>query len=188
MKKLLLALFTTYLISSKAFAGAGVNVGIGIPFVSQLGVNLTFGSLVTIDLTYNNLSLDVDTASVDLTMPEALFKFHPFAGSFFVGAGVGKQALNVSATDADTGAGASLDVETNTTILKLGWMWGKANGGFWFGIDFSRITPSDGTVTITTTGGLPTDSQEYLDVQEAGNDFATSSYYNVTMAKFGWLF
>lgn len=188
MKKIVLIVVCLCLGSPVAYSSIGVNAGFGIPFITQAGINYTIGQKFSINAGYNNLSLDSGTASVDLTMPELVINWHPFAGSFFVGLGLGSESLEVTATDAQTGGKASAEVSATTTIAKLGWMWGKDNGGFWFGMDVAFISPSGAEVEIKTTNGLGTNSQEYRDAKDAATDFGETSYTNITFARLGYLF
>ncbi len=167
--------------------GIGLNVGVGLPFVSQAGVNFRLSNQIGFSLGYNLLSLTSGEASLKLSMPEALVYFHPFSGAFFLGGGVGKETLNAKATDSGTNNEVTIDVTANTMIGKLGWMWGAANGGFWFGIDFSYIKPSNGKTTIVAPG-VPTTDQTYIDAVDAADKFGNTAYVNVTFARFGWLF
>jgi hypothetical protein len=176
MKKLLISIAVFILINPLAKAEIGLNAGLGLPFVSQYGVNLTMGSNLTFSATYNVIDISSDKASVKLSMPEATIMWHPFSGSFFIGAGVGQEKLEVAATE-----------EISNTIAKLGWMWGKGDGGLWFGMDLAYIIPSGGDVEINAAG-LPTTSKEYKDVEDAANQFGETAYINITFARLGYLF
>jgi hypothetical protein len=136
---------------------------------------------------YNNLSLSVGEASVNMTMPELSLQYHPFEGAFFVGLGVGSETLKAKATDALTNAEASIEVTAMTTIGKLGWMWGASDGGFWFGIDMAFVSPSGAKSTITAPGVSTTD-QVYIDAQDAAKKFGETSYTSLTFLKLGYLF
>lgn len=179
----LLSLFTT----SFAHAEFGINFGIGAPYVSQYGVNATFGTDLSLTANYNILALELGTAEVELSMPEVTVNWHPFSGSFFLGFGIGSQSLDVSATDVTTSLTASAEVNSTTTIAKLGWMWGKGDGGFWGGIDLAFISPTGSDITITAPG-LSTTSEEYQDVEEAAENFAETAYINLTFIRLGYLF
>jgi hypothetical protein len=78
-------------------------------------------------------------------------------------------------------------VDVTTTLAKLGWMWGASNGGFWFGIDYSLVMPSNPKTTITAPG-VPVTEQSYIDAVKARDDFGSTSYGNITFARFGMLF
>lgn len=165
----------------------GVNLGVGFPFLTQAGINFKLSDKVDLGATYNLLNLSFGEAKAKLAMPEVFVAYHPSGGSFFIGAGLGQESLEVSATDATTSTKITAEVDAMTAIGKLGWMWGYDNGGFWFGIDFAFIMPLDAEVTITAPG-VPTTDPEYVDVQEAADKFGDAAYYNLTFARFGWVF
>ena len=177
--------FTSFGASSSG--GLGINVGAGLPFLTQAGINYVASQRFSFSLGYNLLSLDNGLASVKLSMPELLVHYHPFSGAFFIASGVGQESLEATSSDT-SGNSVTLKVDASTFIGKLGWMWGAANGGFWFGIDYSFVSPSGGDPEITTTGSIATTSQSYLDVVEAGSDFGDTAYGNLTFLRFGYLF
>ncbi len=165
----------------------GPHVGVGLPFLGQFGANYYFTNDLSISATYNILSVDVDTAKAKLTMPEVMVNYHPFSNGFFLGAGLGQESLDVSATDSVSGNQARVEVEALTGILKTGWIWGADNGGFWFGMDIAYIMPMSPKTTITAPG-VATTSQEYLDVVEAADKFGETAFLNITLIRMGWLF
>ncbi len=173
--------------ASSNSTGFGISAGSGIPFVGQGGVHYRYSDTFTFYGGYNMLSLSSGSASVDLTMPELLVQYHPFAGSFFLGVGVGQESLDVKSTDVTTGLEARAEVTAMTGIAKVGWMWGASNGGFWFGIDLSYIMPMNSDTTITAPG-VPTTDPAYRDVQDAADRFGESSYINFTFARLGYIF
>lgn len=173
--------------TSVAKAGLGIQAGFGVPYVSQMGLDLTLGPKLTLSAGTNTLDISLGEASVKLAMQEVGLKWHPFAGAFFLGIGGGSQELDVEAVDFLTNGTASTNVTSTVTIAKLGWMWGKDNDGFWFGIDMAFISPSGGEVEVDATGLTATD-QAYQDVIDAGEQFAETSYTNITMARLGYIF
>ncbi len=187
MRKLLVSVFVVLMLMPSAKAKVGINAGIGLPFVSQYGVDLTMGPSWTISASYNLLDLESDTASISLSMPQILLNWHPFAGAFYIGAGVAKETLEVEAKDEQTGASARTEVNANTALARVGWMWGKANGSFWFGMDLTYVSPSGGEVDVETVGFTASD-EEYQDVLQAGEDFGNTAYTCITFARLGWLF
>lgn len=182
---LIITLVFGFAIQSKA--SLGIQTAIGLPFLSQTGINYYFSNSLGLDISTNALNLDLGTASINLSMPQVLVNYHPFAGSFFIGLGMGQLTSSVSATDSTTSIKISAEIKANTTVGKMGWMWGFDNGGFWFGIDYSMIMPSNPTTTITAPG-VSTTSSEYLDLVDASTKYGESSLGNITYARFGWQF
>lgn len=184
-KLLVVILITCWLPVAKA--AVGVSYGLGLPYTTQLGLNYTMGNSLTIHAGQNSLSISSGLASVDLSMPEASILWHPFQGSLFLGVGLGSQTFKSSATDILTSQTASVEISATTTLVKFGWMWGKADGGLWFGIDFTTVIPSTSDIEITAPG-LSTSDKAYKDVESAVKQFANSSYTNTTIARVGYLF
>ena len=170
------------------FAAVGISYGLGAPYVSQPGLDLTLSDRWTVVARANTVGADLGEATFDLNMPELSVLWHPFSGGFYLGFGVGSQTLDVSATNVDTGASASVEVTTTAMLAKLGWMWGKANGGFWGGIDITFVSPSSSDYEIETSGGIPTNSEEYQDVEDAAEQFGETAYANITFLRLGYLF
>lgn len=185
-------IFCTILLSLNAQAqnadsGFGVNVGIGIPYLGQAGVNYTFSDQFRVSAVYNILDMSVDEAEAKLTMPEVFVTYHPFSGSFFLGAGLGKEKLEVTATDTSGSNQVRAEVTATTAIAKLGWMWGAADKGFWFGVDVAYIKPMNAKNTLSAPG-VPTSDPNYQDVIDAMDKFGETAYLNITFARLGYIF
>lgn len=175
--------------STSGFANKlGVDVGLGFPYLAQAGVTYRVNEMFSVVAGYHLLDIDVDEASAELSMPAILVHYYPFSGSFFLGAGVGKQNLEVSATESDSNTKITAESDATTTIAQLGWTWGASNGGFWFGFDISYIMPSGADSSISPSSGAITSDPNYQDVQKALDDFGDTSYPNITFARLGWLF
>lgn len=168
-------------------SGLGLHAGTGIPFLGQAGLTYMMSSQTVFHFNYNILDVDVGTASVDLTMPEVSVQYFPWAEAFFVGVGIGQESLKVSSTDITTGLTASANVDAMTGIAKAGWMFGKNNGGFWFGVDVAYIMPFGADVSIVAPG-VPTTDPAYQDTQDAAEKFGESGYINITFARLGYIF
>jgi len=178
------------ILTSTAFAkggkGFGINGGVGVPFLQQAGINYFMSDSLSLSFTYNSLDLTIDDASVKLSMPEVLLQWHPFSASFYIGLGVGQESLKAVATDSLTSQTSEAEITAMTAIAKLGWMWGIADGGFWFGIDAAFITPSGADIEITST--LPTTDQAYIDAEDAAEQFGKTAFSNITFFRLGYLF
>lgn len=185
-------IFCTLFLTLKSYSagdssGFGLSAGFGVPYITQFGINYKMSNLFGIYANYNNLDLSVGEAKLALTMPELMLNYHPFAGSFFIGLGVGQESLLAKSTETLTGTEVKIEVKATTTIVKSGWMWGISNNGFWFGMDAAYIMPSGAKTTITAPGVATTD-QSYLDAIDAADKFGKSSYLNITFARLGWIF
>lgn len=181
-------LFSTSAHAEESAEGAfGVNVGIGLPYLGQLGANYTISSQLRISAVYNILDLTVDEAEAKLVMPEIFVTYHPFSGSFFLGAGLGREKLEVTATETSGSNQVRAEVTASTAIAKLGWMWGAQDKGFWFGVDLAYIIPMNAKNTLTAPG-VPTTDPNYQDVVDAMDKFGETAYFNITIARLGYIF
>lgn len=187
LKLLVLSLVLTLTSVKTSSAAVGISYGLGAPYVSQPGLDLTLSDSFSIVARANSFGIDLGEASVDLNMPEVSVLWHPFSGSFFLGLGVGSQTLDVSSTNAVSGLKASTEVTTTAMLAKLGWMWGKGNGGFWGGMDVTFVSPSSSDYEIEAPG-LATTSEEYQDVEDAAEQFGETAYVNFTFLRLGYLF
>lgn len=187
MKKFILLFVLIFGYSMQSKADLGFNFGMGLPYLGQYGLDYTLGKSFTLSASQNSVSVTTGEASVDLSMPQILLNWHPFQGAFYIAAGVGSQSLDVEAVEAQTGLFARASVNSNTNLARIGWMWGKDNSGFWFGMDLTYIMPSGASIEIESNGFSSTD-EEYKDVETAAEDFGDTSYINITFARFGWLF
>ena len=187
-KLIVLSLLLTLGSIQVSSAAVGISYGLGAPYVSQPGLDLTLSDRWSVVARANSFGIDLGEASVDLNMPEVSVLWHPFSGSFYLGVGVGSQTLDVSSTNAQTGASASTEVTTTAMLAKLGWMWGKGNGGFWGGMDITFVSPASSDYEIETSGGISTTSEEYQDVEDAAEQFGETAYANITFLRLGYLF
>lgn len=189
-------------VSSFSFAGGsmyGANFGMGIPYLSQVGLNYIHPSkYFSSELSYNRFNMSVEdgsTLTVDLTKIEFALRWHPFAGSFYVGVGVGNQTLVVKATEfilANT-VESKAEVKSNLITPQFGWLWGMSDGGLFGGIDFSLHSPSSPKTTFTTNADSTEQAtQAYQDlerdVNEEGDKFGETSYISFTFLRIGYLF
>lgn len=191
MSQLKLVLIVISFMSSFAFAAGGshlgINAGFGLPFTSQYGLTyVTASNKVSLDLTYNAFKITDGMASLSLIKPELMVKWHPFMGSFFLGAGLGQQTLTATGKDTLTGLTAEIEVTSMTVTPTLGWMWGMSDGGFYIGMDFGYEIQSGATTKITSI--LPDTNQAYIDAKTQGDKFGNTSFVVMTLLRLGYLF
>lgn len=167
--------------------GFGFHLGTGLPYLSQAGlVYMMSGSKFSAELNYNAFAIKAGLAEISLTKPELRLNWHPFAGSFFVGLGVGQQTLAITAAEPTTGETAKVSVAGTALTPTIGWMWGVANGGFFAGLDFGQQMPSGATVKVESA--LPETNQAYIDVKEQGQKFGETGFAVFTLLRLGYVF
>jgi len=168
-----------------ANAGLGINLGIGLPFVQQYGLDYKMSDKFSAEVLVNGLDLSLGEAGVEMSKTEIGLKYHPFGGAFFLGLAYGN--FNTTATATQSGNQVEAKVEGSALTTKLGWMWGVANDGFYFGMDIGYQSPM-GTSTDIDAGGVPTSSEEYQDAKEAAEKYGESGTVNLTFFRIGYLF
>lgn len=198
MKKLAAALFILLGLAIKPSAEAafGFNAGFGLPYVSQFGLNYLHSSnRFSVDVNHGSFNLDVDIVALSLTKTELVVKWHPFAGSFYLGAGIGSQALSSKATQTvlTEEVEAEIKITSSTLTPVLGWMWGASNGGFFAGMEFGMQTHQSPKTTLTTNADASIQTNaEYMeleaDIREQGEKYGEASVTVMTLLKIGYLF
>jgi hypothetical protein len=179
-----------------AAGGFGFNGSFGMPFTSNYGLNYIHSSnKFSAELSMGNIGVTVDTVSVSLKKTELALNWHPFAGSFFLGVGIGTQTLSAKATQTISSQSieAKVDVTSAITSARMGWLWGAGDGGFFGGMDFGYQTPSSTKTTLTTNADATiTSTAEYAtlesDTQKQGNDFGKVGLPLFTFLRIGYLF
>lgn len=199
--RILTPLFTlTLLFGWNVFAKGGhsfgFNVGTGLPYLSQAGLNYAHSSgMFSAEIGYGAFNLSVDDVGVSLTKTELSLRWHPFAGAFYLGAGIGQQTLSSKATDTISGQSieAKLDVTSSVLTPQMGWQWGVADRGFWVGLDFGMQSPSGAKSTLTTNADSTIQATaEYqkmkTDTEDQGQKFGEASLPVFSFLRLGYLF
>lgn len=186
-KKIITVLTFLCLIPFANATDFGLSAGFGAPFVSQYGLDISFGPNWGLSLSQNNLSVESGVETLDLNSKMAMVNWHIFSGAFYIGLGWGQEELGVSAKDLTTSLVASANVSTTSIVGRIGWMWGKADAGFWFGTDVSFISPSGADIEIVAPGLTSSDSA-FQDAEDAAEQFGSSTYANITFIRLGYLF
>lgn len=174
----------------------GFNASLGMPVPTSFGLNYVHSSgLFSAEAATGSLSIAVSDVSVAFTRTELILRYHPFAGSFFVGAGFGQMKLSAEQSETISGGTvrAKIDLTANTLTPTLGWMWGIADGGFFAGLDFGMQSPSGGEGKLDTNADASVQAtQEYQDLVTAVDDqakkFGELSLPVVTLLRIGYLF
>ena len=165
----------------------GLNVGLGAPYLTQFGVNYVSASnKYSADINYGTITLNSGLSKASLSKPEVNLKWHPFAGAFFLGLGIGQQTLSAEATDVVTGQTAKVEVTSIAVTPNLGFMWGLKNQGFFIGIDAGFQNPLSPSTTITSA--LPTTDPAYIDAETQAKDLGETAFPVFTFVRIGYLF
>lgn len=168
-----------------AVAGLGINYGIGLPFVKQYGLDYKMSDKFSAEVLVNGLDLSLGEAGVVMNKTEIGIKYHPFSGAFFLGLAYGN--FDTTATATSSGQNIEAKVEGSALTAKLGWMWGIANDGFYFGMDVGYQSPM-GVETTTTADASVTGTTEYQDAVDAADKYGETGSVNFTFFRLGYLF
>jgi len=185
--KLLFFVFILFF-SQFTYAGPyGVNFGLGIPYVTQLGLNYAdLPNNFSAEARLNFFTVSVGIASVRLTKPEINAKWHPFAGGFFVGMGWGVQYATATATEPNTRAGIKYSIVSETVTTTFGWLWGLSEPGFFGGLDFSYQNPYNVRTVIETD--VPVSDDSFQEAKNAGEKFGSVGLPLFTLIRIGYMF
>ncbi|MEZ4870698.1 MAG: hypothetical protein R2827_00340 [Bdellovibrionales bacterium] len=181
-----IATFCVLLASHSAFAGVGFNVGGGLPYTSQFGVNWFISDQFSAEVSFNQLSLSSGTASLSMTKPEIGIKWHMFKGSFFLGLALGQFTLESVGTDPVSSLEAKAEITATAMTVTMGWLWSISDGGFFWGLDFGYQSPSG--VDTTITGPLSPGDTAYDDAEELANDMGDTALPLFTFLRLGYMF
>ncbi len=203
MKKYIIIAISLFSLSSFAEGGGGgggnlfgFNVGFGFPYLSQAGLNYVHSSkMFSAQIGLNSVTVKTDDVDVDLSRVDVSLRWHPFSGSFFIGAAVGKQTLVATKEDSISGDAVSVEakVTSNTLTPEVGWMWGSSSSGFFLGLDLGYEMPSGAKTTFTTTASSAVQAtSDYQDLNDdvvaKGNKFGETAFPVVTFLRVGYLF
>ncbi|MEC9282979.1 MAG: hypothetical protein VX642_09715, partial [Bdellovibrionota bacterium] len=167
-----LVVFTTLSLSAQfAVAGIGFNFGVGLPYVQQYGLDYKISDKLSAEALVNALDLSIGEAGVEMNKTEVGLKYHPFGGAFFLGLAYG--SFDTSATATSSGQSIKVTVDGSALTAKLGWMWGIANDGFYFGMDVGYQSPM-GAEAKVEQGSALSGTTEYEDAVDAAEKYGES--------------
>ena len=187
----------------------GPSLLIGAPHPLNLSFEIKpgMGSRWSLALTGGGLSVPVSGITVGITNVDVRGRWHPFSGSFFLGAIVGTQTISGKGSDqiAITGVGTvpvTADVSIKSTYVSphLGWLWIWGSGfmlGFELGwqIPFApssnfNINIDDATYNayLDQVKTTPQYQQLQNNIQDQANRVGTISFPYATLLRLGWMF
>lgn len=175
----------------------GFSAAIGLPHPMRFGLNYVHSSRVfSVELGYGSFSLSSpDQVTFKMTNTELGLRYHPFYGSFFIGAMFGSRTVSAAKTEtiASTSVNAQAEVKGNYIAPYLGWTWGGGSSGLFASMDLGYLSPSSPTTTFTTNAGPAiTGTADYqrldADVKKGGKDIGETGLPIWTMIRLGYLF
>lgn len=169
-------------------AAPGLYGGIGIPHQSQLGLTYDFSNAWMLELSYNHGNSITSCKKFDLKVIQFGLNAFPSAGNFFLGAGVTQSTMTAGETDSTSKLDFTMDGSATRVYAKLGWIWGRADRGFWYGIDLSAYQTLTYKKETDVPAGVDVNSREYLSVDDVVKVFIQTQSLNLTFFRLGWSF
>lgn len=175
----------------------GLHAQAGLPHPVSFGLNYVHSSgLVSAEFNMGSFNITSSGVKVGMSHLQLGVRWHPFMGSFFLGANFGQRTIMGESTETinTIPVTAKVEVKSNYLMPHLGWMWGVADGGFFLGMEIGYLSPSGVNTTLSTNVNDPlvTGTQEYRDlekdVKDAGDALGAIGLPTFTLLKLGWLF
>lgn len=174
----------------------GLNASLGLPHPLNIGLDYIHSSKIfSVGLAAGSFSLKQDGAEVGIGNSDVALRWHPFMGSFYIGALLGQQKIVGKKTETISGQSitAEIEIKSGYTTPVLGWMWGSSNGGFFAGMELGYQSPSGVKSSLTTNADNTIKAtQEYKDLEKDARDAAdkigNTSLPHIALLKIGWLF
>ncbi|MGK5090017.1 hypothetical protein WDW86_20900 [Bdellovibrionota bacterium FG-2] len=195
--------------SSKGFQ-AGATVAAGFPHPLTFSLNTKLNPTFGVDGTYGYFGLSLNNIKVSTSNFEARGRWHPFDGSFFLGAAVGRHSISASQTQditiASSGVSVAIPTKVGASITALyvtpqiGWLI-VFGSGFTLGWDLGAVIPVSPSTTIDVEVGDATlnsfltmvkQTSDYAvvekTVQDKGNEYGKFPLPYLTVLRLGWMF
>lgn len=174
----------------------GLHGAVGLPNPITYGLDYIHSSgLFSMEVSGGAYSFKYQGADIDLKNTQVGLRWHPWAGSFFLGAAYGSRTISGSKSDTVSGIPATVkaEVKSNYATPMLGWLWGAKDGGFFAGMEFGWQIPSGVTTDISTNAPASIQAQATYqtldsDVRDAAKKVGDTALPHITLLKLGWLF
>lgn len=198
LKYYLFVVFLSIPLLSKASGGGafGFNVALATPFLNQYGLNYVNTSKnFSAELVHSAISLTITDIVIGGQSDAIILRWHPFSGSFFLGAGFGQKTVYSEASQTIGGANirTKFEIKSATLTPTLGWMWGIADGGFFGGFDVGYQTHLSPKSELTSNADDATKaSAEYVALEDSANTqgekLGKLALPVITLFRIGYLF
>lgn len=174
----------------------GLHAAVGLPHPLSAGLNYVHSSKIfSVEANVGSYKMTVDDVDAKLSNMEVGVRWHPFMGSFFLGALFGNHTIDAEKTEVINGQSITAKAQVKSSYLSphFGWMWGMASSGFFMSMDFGVMNPSGATATFESNADAAiqatSDYQKLeTDVVDQGEKLGKQSLPMWTMLKLGWLF
>ncbi len=188
----------------------GATVAAGVPHPLTFSLDTKINSSFAVDATHGYFGLTLNNVKVSTSNFEIRGRFHPFYGSFFLGAALGRHSVTASLSQdivlTDSGVSITVPTKVGASIAALyvtpqiGWFI-TFGPGFTLGWDLGVVLPVSPSTTINVETGDPAlntllplvkQTSDYTSmegtVQDKGNQLAKIPLPYVTVLRLGWMF
>jgi hypothetical protein len=179
----------------------GPTVALGFPHPLTYGLDALWNDTVSGGFSIGNFETKAQDVEIGISNWDLRARWHPFGGSFFLGAAYGNQTIDAKLKkDIEVGTtkvSTSLKLKVETTYLTphLGWfaVW---DSGFTLGTEFGyqmALSSKTKDLDVTFEGGAdPSGSDEFRknadDIKKGAEQFGKVSIPYLTLLRLGWLF
>ena len=141
-------------------------------------------------------AVNIDKYDVKLDNSDIGIKFHPWQGSFYVGALMGSQEVSFKGVEEIKGQIVNIQGKVKSKYLTphVGWQW-RYDSGFYMGIHLGWQISSEAKTSISAASpnlNLLENTQEYKDakkdLEDQGNDLGNKALPSVGLFQIGWMF
>lgn len=154
---------------------------ISFPHLFQGALEMKYQDFLSGAFTYGFWpTLTVSSVKIGMNAYNGRVRWHPFKGSFMLGAIYGVQTLTAKKSDTISGVPAEVAIELKTYYLTphLGWRW-EWNSGFFMGVDLGWQLNHRAKLKVTTNApAVLQTTQQYIDlnkdVVDKGNDIGNT--------------
>lgn len=180
----------------RSFGRIGPMFTLSFPRIKEISLEyLTVNKMFSFALSKGGISIDPATnISATFSNFDIRGRWHPFMGSFFLGAGYGSQSITIEGTETINSITAHLKEEVTSTYFmpQLGWLsvW---DIGLTMGFELGTIIPSGVSTNFTSDApALVKATSDYKklkeDAESTGNKLGASSIPYIALFRIGWLF
>lgn len=176
----------------------GIHAALAVPHPLSFGANYVHSShLFSAEFSMGSFGGTFSDTKVKLQNTEVALRWHPWAGSFYLGAIYGNQKITAEKTEyiaaAAQNVNAKVDVKSNYLTPHFGWAWGAQSTGFFSSIEFGYQSPAGVKTDFSTdAAGAAQATQDYKDlekdVREQGDNIGNMGLPHMVLVKIGWLF
>jgi len=173
----------------------GPSLQIGFPHPLNAGLHFVHASKMwSAEISAGSFEVqNIEDTDINFENQELNLRWHPFATSFFVGYGYGRQNVKVKGEDFVAGqtVRATVDFESDYHLPQVGWMTGMEDGGFFWSFELGWQMPTNAKTRIRTNvdlSGNPAYDEFIQDVRDTTEKAGEDAVPNIALIKFGWLF